>query len=320
MAPLAVLLVTSLALRNTPIREAGRTAVAGLLPLVPEGLVLLTSLTFAVAAVRLARLGTLAQRINAIESLASVDVVCLDKTGTLDRQPSSSRGARARGRGRRAWAQSRHRPARGECSGAQRHVAGDPRCRAGGGGNRERRGAVQLRAEMERPHARRARHARARRARRAGGARRLASGSSRQSASAQHAANRRRVVLLAASPRAARGRPAAAGTRRARDRGARGGAARGGHRHHRVPRARGCPDQDHLGGRTGHGAGRRTRSRGARTPSAESPARICPTIPTRSPRWYSATSSSRACARTRSGRWCRRSRARAGTSRWSATA
>ena len=83
MVPLAVLLVTSLALRDTSIREAGRTAVAGLLPLVPEGLVLLTSLTFAVAAVRLARLGTLAQRINAIESLASVDVVCLDKTGTL---------------------------------------------------------------------------------------------------------------------------------------------------------------------------------------------------------------------------------------------
>ena len=70
MVPLAVLLVTSLALRDTSIREAGRTAVAGLLPLVPEGLVLLTSLTFAVAAVRLARLGTLAQRINAIESLA----------------------------------------------------------------------------------------------------------------------------------------------------------------------------------------------------------------------------------------------------------
>ena len=83
MVPLAVLLLASLALRNTPIHEAGRTAVAGLLPLVPEGLVLLTSLTFAVAAVRLARFGMLAQRINAIESLASVDVVCLDKTGTL---------------------------------------------------------------------------------------------------------------------------------------------------------------------------------------------------------------------------------------------
>ena len=83
MVPLALLLVGVLALRDTPLAEAGRTVVAGVLPLVPEGLVLLTSLTFAVAAVRLARLGTLAQRLNAVESLAAVDVVCLDKTGTL---------------------------------------------------------------------------------------------------------------------------------------------------------------------------------------------------------------------------------------------
>jgi cation-transporting P-type ATPase E len=83
MVPLALLLVGVLAVRDTAFEEAGRTVVAGLLPLVPEGLVLLTSLTFAVAAVRLARLGTLAQRLNAVESLAAVDVVCLDKTGTL---------------------------------------------------------------------------------------------------------------------------------------------------------------------------------------------------------------------------------------------
>ena len=83
MAPLAVLLLVVLALRETPLADAARTSVAALLPLVPEGLVLLTSLTYAVAAVRLARLGALAQRLNAVESLASVDVVCLDKTGTL---------------------------------------------------------------------------------------------------------------------------------------------------------------------------------------------------------------------------------------------
>ncbi len=83
MAPLAVLLLAVLALRERPLAEAARTSVAALLPLVPEGLVLLTSLTYAVAAVRLARLGALAQRLNAVESLASVDVVCLDKTGTL---------------------------------------------------------------------------------------------------------------------------------------------------------------------------------------------------------------------------------------------
>ena len=51
--------------------------------LVPEGLVLLTSLTFAVAAVRLSGRGMLVQAFNAVESLANVDTVCLDKTGTL---------------------------------------------------------------------------------------------------------------------------------------------------------------------------------------------------------------------------------------------
>ena len=50
--------------------------------LVPEGLILLASVTYAVAALRMARRGALAQQLNAIESLASVDVVCLDKTGT----------------------------------------------------------------------------------------------------------------------------------------------------------------------------------------------------------------------------------------------
>jgi cation-transporting P-type ATPase E len=45
--------------------------------------VLLVSLTFAAGAVRLARRGVLAQQLNAIESLAAADVVCVDKTGTL---------------------------------------------------------------------------------------------------------------------------------------------------------------------------------------------------------------------------------------------
>jgi magnesium-transporting ATPase (P-type) len=83
MVPLAVVLVATLAIREEPLVRSAHTAVAALVPLVPEGLVLLTSLTFAVAAVRLARLGALAQRLNAVESLASVDVVCVDKTGTL---------------------------------------------------------------------------------------------------------------------------------------------------------------------------------------------------------------------------------------------
>jgi magnesium-transporting ATPase (P-type) len=68
---------------HLPFREAAATATAGIVTLVPEGLVLLTSMTFAVAAMRLARRGMLVQALNAVEVLANVDTVCLDKTGTL---------------------------------------------------------------------------------------------------------------------------------------------------------------------------------------------------------------------------------------------
>ena len=56
---------------------------AGIVNLVPEGLILLISLTAAVSAFKVAQRGVLAQQLNAVESLASVDVVCTDKTGTL---------------------------------------------------------------------------------------------------------------------------------------------------------------------------------------------------------------------------------------------
>jgi magnesium-transporting ATPase (P-type) len=83
MVPLAAILVGALKLHETGFREAAQTATAGLISLVPEGLVLLASVTFAAGAVRIARTGALAQQLNAVESLASVDTVCLDKTGTL---------------------------------------------------------------------------------------------------------------------------------------------------------------------------------------------------------------------------------------------
>ena len=57
--------------------------VGGLVTMVPEGLVLLTSIAFAVGVVRLGRRQLLVQELPAIEGLARVDVVCLDKTGTL---------------------------------------------------------------------------------------------------------------------------------------------------------------------------------------------------------------------------------------------
>jgi cation-transporting ATPase E len=83
MAPLAAILILSLSVRNVPLESAAQTATAGLVTLIPEGLVLLMSVTFAVAAVRLARRDTLVQQISASESLAAVDTICVDKTGTL---------------------------------------------------------------------------------------------------------------------------------------------------------------------------------------------------------------------------------------------
>ncbi|HEV2857743.1 MAG TPA: HAD-IC family P-type ATPase [Solirubrobacterales bacterium] len=83
MLPLAALLILSLNLRAVGLEEAAQTATAGLVTLIPEGLVLLMSVTFAVAAVRLAKRDTLVQQMSATESLAAVDTICVDKTGTL---------------------------------------------------------------------------------------------------------------------------------------------------------------------------------------------------------------------------------------------
>lgn len=83
MLPLAIILGYSLWERQASTSEAVTTSAAAVVSLIPEGLIVLMSLTFAVAALRMARRGALAQRLNAIESLASVDVICFDKTGTL---------------------------------------------------------------------------------------------------------------------------------------------------------------------------------------------------------------------------------------------
>jgi magnesium-transporting ATPase (P-type) len=83
MIPLAVILIVTLKARSVHLTDAAQTATAGLITLIPEGLVLLMSVTFAVAAVRLARNGTLVQQMSATESLAAVDTICVDKTGTL---------------------------------------------------------------------------------------------------------------------------------------------------------------------------------------------------------------------------------------------
>jgi cation-transporting ATPase E len=68
---------------NAGWREAVTGTVAALVGMIPEGLVLLTTLAFMVATVTLARRQVLVQELPAVEGLARVDVVCLDKTGTL---------------------------------------------------------------------------------------------------------------------------------------------------------------------------------------------------------------------------------------------
>ncbi len=64
-------------------RRAVSGAVAGTVAMVPEGLVLLLSIAFAAAVVRLAQGRVLVQELPAVEGLARVDVLCIDKTGTL---------------------------------------------------------------------------------------------------------------------------------------------------------------------------------------------------------------------------------------------
>jgi cation-transporting ATPase E len=83
VVPVGVLLIIS-QLRNAGSFSAAVTgAVAGTVTMVPEGLVLLTSVAFAVGVIRLGRRNVLVQELPAIEGLARADVVCLDKTGTL---------------------------------------------------------------------------------------------------------------------------------------------------------------------------------------------------------------------------------------------
>ena len=83
IGPIIALLVWSQLRADSPFSEALRSAVAGAVGMVPQGLVLLTSLAFAVGVVRLGRRNVLVQELPAIEGLARVDTICFDKTGTL---------------------------------------------------------------------------------------------------------------------------------------------------------------------------------------------------------------------------------------------
>lgn len=79
----AVLTTTQILFSHLSWQEALIGVVSGVVGMIPEGLVLLTSATFIVSVVRLAQYDTLVQQLSATEILARVDVLCVDKTGTV---------------------------------------------------------------------------------------------------------------------------------------------------------------------------------------------------------------------------------------------
>ncbi|MEA2521511.1 MAG: cation-transporting P-type ATPase, partial [Actinomycetota bacterium] len=83
IVPTAALLFASQLRHHADWRAAVTGAVAGTVAMVPEGLVLLTSVAFAMSVLRLSRAHVLVQELPAVEGLARVDVLCIDKTGTL---------------------------------------------------------------------------------------------------------------------------------------------------------------------------------------------------------------------------------------------
>jgi cation-transporting ATPase E len=83
LIPVGALTIYNQLAGHQALPDALRGMVAALVPMVPEGLVLMTSVALAVGVVRLGKRQCLVQELSAVEGLARVDVVCADKTGTL---------------------------------------------------------------------------------------------------------------------------------------------------------------------------------------------------------------------------------------------
>lgn len=79
----AALFYKQFILSAQPFQQAVVSTVAALIGMIPEGLVLLTSVVLAVSVIRLSRYNALVQDLYSIETLARVDTLCLDKTGTI---------------------------------------------------------------------------------------------------------------------------------------------------------------------------------------------------------------------------------------------
>ncbi len=104
-AALGTLLLISSAVRDDDLAEAIKNTTATISSVVPEGLLLGMTVAFAVGAVRLSRRGAIVQDINAVEAMNYLDVVCLDKTGTITANALSLQEVR--------WASSAGEPLRG---------------------------------------------------------------------------------------------------------------------------------------------------------------------------------------------------------------
>src|SRR5262249_24717861 len=70
-------------IRGFPAESLWEMIAATVTSMVPQGLVLMATLAFTLGALRLSARGAVVQRLNAVEAMASIDVLCLDKTGTL---------------------------------------------------------------------------------------------------------------------------------------------------------------------------------------------------------------------------------------------
>ena len=84
LVPLGILLfLKQYLLAHIPVSEAVPASVAAMIGMIPEGLILLTSVAMAVGVIKLGRRQALVQELCGIETLARADVLCLDKTGTI---------------------------------------------------------------------------------------------------------------------------------------------------------------------------------------------------------------------------------------------
>lgn len=92
-AAVVVVLLKILLTRNASLLEIDAVREMGTIleSLVPQGLVLMSSVTFAIGVHRISKVGAIVQRLNAVESFSNVQVTCMDKTGTLTQNKPSVR-------------------------------------------------------------------------------------------------------------------------------------------------------------------------------------------------------------------------------------